>query len=55
MIRFYEGLKNDIKDDLYKKDIPDIFIKYIQHIVRIDNRLYIYHIKKRSQRPPTLR
>ena len=48
MIYFYEGLKDDIKDDLYKKDILDIFIKYIQYTVRIDNRLYIRRMEKHS-------
>jgi len=48
MIRFYEGLKDDVKDNLYKKDISNTFIKYIQYIVRIDDRLYIYYIEKRS-------
>ncbi len=55
MIQFYKGLKNDVKDDLYRKDILDILIEYIQYTVKIDNRLYIYHIKRRSQEPPTLK
>ncbi len=55
MIRFYKRLKDDIKDDLYKKDIPDTFIKYIQRTVRINNHLYIRRIKKRSQGPPALK
>ena len=29
MIRFYKDLKDDVKDDLYKEDIPDTFIEYI--------------------------
>jgi len=48
MIRFYKGLKDDIKDDLYKEDIPDILIEYIQCAIRIDDRLYICCIEKRS-------
>ncbi len=48
MIQFYEGLKDDIKDDLYRKDIPDTLIKYIQYTVRIDNCLYIRYIEKYS-------
>ncbi len=48
MIRFYESLKNDIKDDLYRKDISDILVEYIQRTIRIDDRLYIYRIKKYS-------
>ncbi len=48
MICFYEDLKDDIKDDFYKKDIPDIFIEYIQRAIKIDNCLYIQHIEKRG-------
>ncbi len=48
MIQFYEDLKDDIKDDLYKKDIPDIFIEYIQYTIKIDNYLYIRCIEKRD-------
>jgi len=55
MIRFYKDLKDDIKDDFYKKDILDIFIKYIQYTIRIDNHLYIYYIEKYSQRSSVLR
>ncbi len=46
MIRFYEGLKDDIKDDLYREDMLDIFIEYIQCTVRIDDRLYIRRMEK---------
>jgi len=46
MIRFYKGLKDDIKDDFYREDIPDTFIEYIQYAVKIDDRLYIYRIKR---------
>ncbi len=55
MICFYKSLKDDIKDNLYRKDIPDTLIKYIQYAVRINDRLYIHHIEKRSYRPSTLR
>jgi len=46
MIRFYERLKDDIKDDFYWKDIPDIFIEYIQRTIKIDDCLYIRCIEK---------
>jgi len=55
MIYFYKDLKNDVKDDLYREDIPDIFIKYIQYIIKIDDYLYIHRIKKHNYRLPTLR
>ena len=48
MIRFYKGLKDNVKDDFYKEDIQDIFMEYIRRIVRIDDRLYIYRMEKRS-------
>ncbi len=48
MIRFYKDLKDDIKDNLYKKDIPGTLIKYIQYIIKINDYLYIYYIKKRG-------
>ncbi len=48
MIRFYKSLKDDVKDDLYRKDIPDTLVKYIQYIIRIDNCLYTYYIEKHS-------
>ena len=48
MIRFYKELKDDIKDDLYRKDILDTLIKYIQRIIKIDNCLYIYCIERRG-------
>ncbi len=55
MIQFYKNLKDDVKDNLYRKDIPDILIEYIQHTVRIDDCLYIRRIEKRGQKPLTLR
>ena len=55
MIQFYEDLKDDIKDNLYKEDILDTLIEYIQYIIKIDDRLYIYYIEKRSQGLLTLR
>jgi len=55
MIRFYKGLKDDVKDNLYREDIPDIFIEYIQHTIKIDNRLYIHYIKRYNQGLLTLK
>ena len=48
MIQFYKRLKDNIKNDLYQKDIPDILIKYIQYTIKIDDRLYIHRIEKRG-------
>lgn len=40
MARFYEGLKDDIKDELIKADRPETLTTYIEMAVRIDERLY---------------
>ncbi len=48
MFRFYERLKDDVKDDLYKEDKLDNFVEYIQRAIRIDDYNYIYYIEKRS-------
>ncbi len=48
MFRFYKGLKDDVKDDLYKEDKLDNLVGYIQRVIRIDDRNYIYCMKKRG-------
>jgi len=48
MSRFYERLKNDVKDDLYKEDRPDNLVEYMQRAIRIDDRNYICYIQKRG-------
>lgn len=35
---FYTGLKEDVKDKLYKEDRPDILDEFIAKAIRIDNR-----------------
>ena len=35
-----EYLKNKIKDELYKEDRLDKFVKYVERIIKIDDRLY---------------
>jgi hypothetical protein len=40
MARFYEGLKDSIKDELFKLDRPGALTEYIEMAVRIDERLY---------------
>jgi hypothetical protein len=55
MTRFYEGLKDDVKDDLYKENMPDTLAKYIQHAIRIDDRLYTRRLEKKGKGMPTLR
>ncbi len=55
MIRFYKGLKDNVKDNFYRKDILDIFVEYIRCAIRIDDCLYIRYIEKRGQRLSILR
>jgi hypothetical protein len=38
---FYNGLKEDIKDKLYKVGRPNSLNKYIGIAIRIDKRLYM--------------
>lgn len=51
MTRFYEGLKDDVKDDLYKEDMPDTLAEYMQRAIRIDNRLYARRLEKKGGAP----
>jgi hypothetical protein len=39
---FYNRLKEEVKDKLYKIDRPNTLDKYIAIAIRVDNRLYIY-------------
>ena len=48
MAQFYEGLKDEVKDELVKEDRPDEFSKYAAMAVRIDNRLYERRMEKRG-------
>lgn len=43
---FYQGLKDEVKDELYKENRPDIFSKYAKMAVKIDNRLYKRRMEK---------
>ena len=38
MQAFYEGLKEEVKDELYKVDRPDSLNEYIAIAIRIDDR-----------------
>jgi len=55
MTRFYERLKDNVKDDFYREDILDTFIEYIQCVIKIDDRLYVHCIERCSQRLSMLR
>lgn len=51
MSQFYEGLKDDVKDELAKQDRPDELSKYIAMAVRIDNRLFERKQEKNRKGP----
>ena len=48
MAQFYEGLKDEVKDELVKENRPDDFADYVAMAVRIDNRLYERRMEKRG-------
>jgi hypothetical protein len=39
---FYNGLKEEVKDELYKINCPNTLDKYIAIAIRVDDRLYVY-------------
>ncbi|KAJ0100660.1 Retrotransposon-derived protein PEG10 [Diaporthe amygdali] len=48
---FYNGLKDEVKDELSKLDRPDDFIQYVELAIRIDNRIYERKLEKKGQDP----
>jgi hypothetical protein len=46
---FYNGLKEDVKDELYKVDRLDLLDKYIGIAIWIDKRLYTWKQQCRGQ------
>ena len=40
MLAFYEGLKEEVKDELYRDEEPNTLTKYIAIAIRINNRQY---------------
>lgn len=46
---FYDGLKEDVKDEIYKDDRPATLDEYIAKAVRIDDRLYARKQQKKGQ------
>ncbi|KAG6174720.1 hypothetical protein E4U51_000932 [Claviceps purpurea] len=37
---FYNGLREDVKDEIAKEDRPDTFDEFVSKVIKIDNRLY---------------
>ncbi|WP_254558398.1 hypothetical protein, partial [Salmonella enterica] len=46
----YEGLKEEVKDELSRQDRPEEFLKYVELAIKLDNRLYERR-KERRQTP----
>jgi hypothetical protein len=55
MIRFYDGLRDNVKDELSKKDRPKTLHEYVTEAIRIDNRLYERQLEKKGQGTPWVR
>jgi hypothetical protein len=55
MNQFYQGLREDVKDEISKEDRPDELTDYIEKAVKIDNRLYERRLEKKQRewRPTT--
>ncbi|TEA10074.1 hypothetical protein C8034_v010610 [Colletotrichum sidae] len=49
---FYQGLKEDVKDELIKQDRPSDFITYAKLAIKIDNQLFKCRYEKGEQRRP---
>jgi hypothetical protein len=47
----YEGLKEDVKDEVYKEDRPETLDEYMAMIVRINNRQYNRRKQKAAKNP----
>ncbi|KAK4121012.1 hypothetical protein N657DRAFT_578456 [Parathielavia appendiculata] len=48
-ILFYNGLKDEGKDELNKIDRPDTLNRYTAMAIRIDNRVYIYKLYRKGK------
>ncbi|KAF4510676.1 hypothetical protein G6O67_002551 [Ophiocordyceps sinensis] len=52
---FYEGLKDDVKDEISKQDRPDTLAEFIAQAVRIDDRLFERRQQKKDPKGGRLR
>lgn len=48
---FYQGLKDEVKDELVKIDRPEDFLQYAELAIKIDNRLWERRREKGERRP----
>ncbi|KAL0935557.1 reverse transcriptase domain protein [Colletotrichum truncatum] len=47
---FYQGLKDDVKDEMAKVDTPPSFLDYVEYAIKIDNRLFERRKEKGEKR-----
>ena len=50
---FYDGLKEEVKDELYKQERPETLDEYIAMAIRVDDRLYARKQQRKKQNPTT--
>ena len=46
MARFYEGLKDDVKDELVKAEWLDTLVEFVKGVIKIDSRNYTRRLEK---------
>ena len=51
---FYKGLKEEVKDELYRLDRPATLDEYIEIAIQIDDRLYVRKQQKKNDRRRTI-
>jgi hypothetical protein len=53
VLRYYGGLKDEIKDELVRMDRPTSLTKMIEEAIKIDNRLHKRRAEKKGNAPIT--
>ena len=48
ILMFYNGLKEEVKDELAKLDRPNDFLQYVELAIKIDNRLYERRLERKG-------
>ncbi len=43
---FYDGLRENVKDEITKEDQPDTFDEFVSKIIKVDNRLYARQLER---------
>lgn len=46
---FYDGLREDVKDDLYREERPELFDDFVDLAVKCDNRLYERRMERQGR------